>query len=147
MGSSFIDFKDYGFWGSDGRIEVWLYLLVQEVDKLESIPDWLEEARDHWLLLATVGFGGCIHPQLDDYHVGQDRINLVVTLSERVLKWLNEQGEHLSQEYLNSFGLPHTGAWGYAGDVEVEIFAQVGRKFVALLRGELKTDASTSPVF
>lgn len=148
MGSSFIDFRDYGFWAWDGAVEVWLYLLVQEIDKLESIPDWLKEARDHWLLQATVGFVGWIHPQLDNYLVSQDRINLVVTLSEHVLKWLSDQGEYVAQKYLNSLGLPHAGAWGTgAADVEAEIFARIGRKFIELLRGELKTDASTSPVF
>jgi hypothetical protein len=48
MGSSFIEFKDYGFWARDTHIDLWLYLLVQEIDELESIPDWLKEARDHW---------------------------------------------------------------------------------------------------
>ena len=146
MGSSFIDFKDYGFWARDAGIEVWLYLLVQEIDKLESIPDWLKETRDHWYTQATVGFVGWVHPQLDDYLVSQDRINLAVTLSERVLKWLNEQGEYLSPSYLNSLGVGGAGVQ-WAADVEVEIFARVGRKFVELLRGELKTDASTPPVF
>lgn len=148
MGSSFIDFKDYGFWARDGAIEVWLYLLVQEIDKLESVPDWLKEARNHWHEQATVGFVGWIHPQLDDYLVSQDRINLVIQLSQRVLTWLSEQGEYLSQEYLNSLGLPHAGAWGTGvADVEAEVFARIGRKFIELLKGALKTDASTSPVF
>lgn len=146
MGSSFIDFKDYGFWARDPGIEAWLYLLVQEIDKLGPIPDWLKEARDHWYTQATVGFIGCIHPQLDDYLVSQDRINLIVMLSERVLKWLARQGKYLSQEYLNSLGIGGEGSC-WTADVEVGLFAQIGEKFIGLLRGELKTDASTSPVF
>jgi hypothetical protein len=70
----------------------------------------------------------------------------VVMLSERVLRWFNEQGEYLSPVYLNSLGVGGAGVQ-WAADVEVEIFACVGRKFIELLRGELKTDASTSPVF
>jgi hypothetical protein len=93
-----------------------------------------------------VGFIGCVHPQLDDYLVSQDRIDLVVSFSERVLKLLGSHGENLSGEYLNSLGI---GGGGYqtTTNFEVEIFARVGRKFIELLRGELKTDASTSPVF
>jgi hypothetical protein len=34
-----------------------------------------------------------------------------------------------------------------AVDVEVAVFAQIGSKFRELLRGELKTDETTSPVF
>jgi hypothetical protein len=146
MGSSFIDFGDYGFWSRDTGIELWLYLLVQEIDDLESIPDWLREARDHWQEQASVGFTGYVHPQLDDYLVSQDRINLIIMLSERVLQLLDEQGEYLSGAHLNSLGI---GGGGYQVDTdfEIECFTGVGRKFIELLRGEVETDASTSPVF
>ena len=146
MGSSFIDFKDYGFWARDAGIEAWLYLLVQEIDKLDPIPEWLKEARNHWYIQATVGFIGCIHPQLDDYLESQDRINLIVMLSERVLKWLDTQGEYLSREYLNSLDIGGEGSC-WTVDVEVGLFTQIGEKFIGLLRGEVKTNASTSPVF
>jgi hypothetical protein len=145
MGSSFIDFKDYGFWSRDIGIEVWLYLLVREINTLEDRPDWLEEAREHWLLQAKVGFGSCISPDLDYYLVSQDRIDLVVMLSERALKWLHEQGEHLSYEYLKSLGIGSLSVG--AVDIEVEVFDNIGRKFIELLIGELKTTDSTSSVF
>src|ERR1051325_4316007 len=146
MGSSFIDFRGYGFWARDATIEVWLYLLVQESDRLETKPDWLKETRDHWHIQATVGFVGWVHPQLDDFLISQDRINLVMGLCERALKWLNNQGEYLPRNYLNSLGVGGEGA-SWTVDVEVALFTQTGRKFIELLRGELKTDASTSPVF
>jgi hypothetical protein len=146
MAFSFIDFKEYGFWGWDGAIEGWLYFLVQEIDKLESIPDWLGEVREHWYSQATVGFLGWIHPQLDEYLINDERVAMVVMLSERVLRWLAEKKE-IPQAYLDSLNLPQAGAWGTAGDVEAETFSRIGRKFVELLQGELKTDASTSPVF
>jgi hypothetical protein len=146
MGSSFIDFRDYGFWSRDIGIELWLYLLIQEIDNLESIPDWLREARDHWHEQASVGFVGHVHPQLDDYLVSQDRIDLILMLSERVLQLLNEQGEYFLGAHLNSLGI---GGGGYQSDTpfEVKHFTGVGHKFIELLRGEVKTDASTSPVF
>ena len=146
MGASFIDFKDYGFWARDTGIELWLYLLVQEIDKLESISDWLKGVRKHWYQQATVGFVGWVHPQLDDFLASQDKIKLVILLSERVLKLLREQGEYLSGEYLNSLGIGG-GEYQPSTNFEVEEFARVGRKFIELLKSELETDASTSPVF
>jgi hypothetical protein len=146
MGTSFIDFKGYGFWTRDAGLELWLYLLVQEINSLTSPPDWLKEAQDHWLTQATVGFIGWIHPQLDDFLVSQDRTDLIITLSERALKWLNEQGEYLSRTYLNTLGLGGKRS-SWTADVEVEVFAQIGRKFIELLKGDVNTDASTSPVF
>jgi hypothetical protein len=142
MGSSFIDFNGYGFWARDTHIDLWLYLLVQEIDELESIPDWLSVARDHWREQATLALVGCVHSQLDDYLVSQDRVDFVMTLSESVLKLLGGMGEYLSGEHLNSLGV---GGGGYqpSTDFEVENFTRVGQKFIELLRGELKTDSST----
>lgn len=116
------------------------------IDKLDSLPEWLQEAREDWYIQATVGLVGSINPQLDDYLLSQERVNLVMMLCERVLKWLKEQGKYLSKEYLNSLGVGGPGP-EWMVEVEVEMFAQVGRKFVELLRGEVRTDASTSPVF
>ena len=146
MGSSFIDFKDYGFWARDTHIELWLYLLVQEIDKLGARPDWLIEAREHWHEQATVGFVGWVHPQLDDYLTSRERVDLVIGLSARVLNLLNEKGEYLSGEYLNARGI---GGGGYQPTTnwEMENFVGVGRKFIELLKGELRATASTSPVF
>jgi hypothetical protein len=145
MGSSFIDFKGYGFWARDTHIDLWLYLLVREIDKLESGDDWLKGAREHWLEQATVAFVGWVHPQLDDYLTSQERVDLVIRLSERVLKLLNEKGGHVSGEYLNARGI---GGGGYqpATTWEMENFVGVGRKFVELLKGEVRTSASTSRV-
>jgi hypothetical protein len=146
MGSSFIDFKDHGFWARDTHIDLWLYLLVREIDKLESIPAWLKAAREHWHEQATVAFVGWVHPQLDDYLVSQDRVDLIVQLSDRVWNLLNKNGEYLSGEYLNARGI---GGGGYQPTTnwEIECFIGVGRKFIELLKGELRTSASTSPVF
>jgi hypothetical protein len=142
MGSSFIDFNGSGFWARDTHIDLWLYLLVQEIDELESIPDWLSGARDHWQEQATLALVGCVHPQLDDYLVSQDRVDFVMTLSESILKLLGGMGEYLSGEHLNSLGV---GGGGYqpSTDFEVENFTRVGQKFIELLRGELKTESST----
>jgi hypothetical protein len=146
MGSSFIDFKGYGFWARDTHIDLWLYLLVREIDKLESRADWLEAAREHWLEQATVSFVGLVQPQLDEYLTSQERVDLVIHLSERVLNLLYEKGGHVSGEYLNARGI---GGGGYrpATTWEMENFVGVGRKFVELLKGEVRTSASTSPVF
>lgn len=146
MGTSFIDFKDYGFWARDAALEVWLYWLVQEIDQLDSLPEWLQEAQEDWYIQVTVGLVGSINPQLDDYLLSQERVNLVLLLCERVLKWLKEQGKYLSKEYLNSLGIGGPGS-EWMAEVEVELFAQLGRKFVELLSGEVSTGASTSPVF
>ncbi|MBD2101662.1 hypothetical protein [Leptolyngbya sp. FACHB-261] len=149
MGSSFIDFKGYGFWARDASVEVWLDLLVQEIDKLEKVSDWLKEARSDWFEQATVGFVGCVDPKLDHFLISQERIDLVLTLSENTLRWLERQGKYLSKESLNSSmgsEVDNPKGW-WEQDVETQSFIKVGRKFIELLRGDLKTNASTSSIF
>jgi len=146
MGSSFTDFKNYGFWARDAHLDLWLYLLVREIDRLEPKPRWLKEANDDWYEQATMALTGCISPRLDNYLVSQDKIDLVIMLSERALKLLSEQKGYINGAYLNSLSI---GGGGYQPntDFEIENFVAVGQKFIELLRGELRTDASTSPVF
>jgi hypothetical protein len=72
---------------------VWLYWLVREIDKLDSLPERLQEAHEDWYIQATIGLVGSINPQLDDYLLSQERVNLVLLLCEQVLKWLKGQGK------------------------------------------------------
>ena len=55
MGTSFTSYRGKGFWARDGQVEVWLYLLVQEIDRLDPPPDWLLEVRHDWHVNATLG--------------------------------------------------------------------------------------------
>lgn len=143
MGSSFIEFNNYGFWAKDSSIEVWLYLLVIEIDKIEDLPDWLKKTREQWLIDATAGFIGCISPNLDKYLTNYDKVLLVIKLSGDVLKWLSQQ-KSLSYKYLNSLGVG--GIW-WTRDIKAEVFIQIGRKFIELLKGELNTAATTLLIY
>src|SRR3977135_974027 len=65
LGTSFIEFNGKGFWTRDAYLEVWLGALVQEIDHLPSLSEWLTLLRQEWHLQATAGFSGCICPDLD----------------------------------------------------------------------------------
>ena len=43
MGSTYIDYRGKGFEANDSEIEIWLALMVQEIDKLPQPPDWLRD--------------------------------------------------------------------------------------------------------
>src|SRR5260370_1314764 len=145
MGSSFTEFRGYGFWARDSSLEVWLYLLVREVGKMTDPPDWLRLAREDWHLKATVGFLGWICANLDEHITSTDRDEATVRLSNDALAWLHQQGPLMSAELLNSFQCGGEGAY-FTRDVETDNFIRVGEAFVQLLEGKLKTDAATSPV-
>ena len=145
MGSSYTEFQGNGFWCSDPALEVWLYLLVQEIDKCGELPRWLAEAREHWYLCATVGFTGCISAALDDHLTDQPRVEAALGLAQTTLAWLEIQGPFLRREALNAMGTGGRGSY-FTRDAETKIFLTVGQAFVQLLRGEWQANGATSPM-
>jgi hypothetical protein len=145
VGSSFTEYRGAGFWTRDASIELWLYLLAEEVCRLDDRPAWLREAAEDWHIQATVGMGGCVSAGLDQYASAPDRAAVVLELAEQALAGLRSRGEVLSAEWLNSLGLGGPGAT-FTRDLPTEVFTRVGEAFIRLLRGEITWDASTSPV-
>ena len=147
MGTSFTEYKGHGFWASDACLEVWLYLLANEITRSqESIPGWLDRARQEWLTQATVGFGGWISAGLDELVGDEAGVDAVVHLAEQALVRLGRRGAVLSQAELNALGTGGSGS-RFTRDVETWKFEVIGRAFIALLRGQISTDAATSSVY
>ena len=145
MGSSFVEFHNKGFWTRDAKIEVWLHLLVCEIDSISHPPLWLLQLRDHWHDQSTVGFVGCISASLDQHVTTNEHLNVVLCLSERALNRLDTYGKLISRDDLNDMKTGGEGSF-FVSAVCTEEFKRVGRAFVSLLRGELNTDAATSPM-
>ncbi len=139
MGSTFVGFRGSGYEASDGTLEVWLHLLVSEIDTRERIDAWLREVREEWELQSTAGFGFGVMPGLDRFVTNEDQRELLLSLSERALHALQQKGEVISKGELN---LMHLGGQGssYLDDVPTEAFMRVGRYFIKLLRGELSPE-------
>lgn len=64
------EFRGRGFWSRDGLLELWLALLVDELDRQEA-AGWKKRMRDDWLTQATIVFDGVMSAQLDD-HIDDD---------------------------------------------------------------------------
>lgn len=143
MPKSFVEHQEKGFWVKDGRLEIWLYLLVQEINKLHEVPLWLAQLRENWEFQTTGTCRGFMTASLDEFAVDDQRRRMLLELSERALRRLDEYGECITVEQLRA---TKVGGGTYMGDLPVEDFKRVGRAFIKLLRGELDTDVSTSPV-
>ena len=140
MGSSFTEYRGKGFWTRDWGIEVWLFLLVREVDQLDSVPEWLAEAREHWWIHAPQGLMGCVHANLDEILTDEERVETVLLLARGALTWLEQHGAQIRFQELDDL----MGGWPESETIETEKFLRIGRAFVALLRGELDDDSRTS---
>jgi hypothetical protein len=85
MGTSFTDFNGKGFWTRDPLLEVWLGALVQEIDHLSSLSEWLTLVRQEWHLQAVVGFGGYVSPDLERWVTTDEEKRLPMALSEQAM--------------------------------------------------------------
>ncbi|WP_427886753.1 hypothetical protein ACQHIV_28440 [Kribbella sp. GL6] len=146
MGSSFTDFRGYGFWARDGLLEVWLEVLAEVVPA--DAPRWLRDAERHWRLHARAGFQGCVDADLDSRLISDDRVETLLALMdqayEHVFRVAGETG-HVPAAWLNDRGVGGEGVV-WTCDLELGSVRRIADAFVALLTGELETTAATSRV-
>ena len=145
MGTSFVDYRGGGFWASDGAIEIWLRLLIREIDSRAPVPSWLAELREHWREQATFGGVGSLHFALDDFIIDDTRRQIVLSVAEGALVQLAQYGEIITRDELNELTSATPDAY-WTRDVPSDTFAAMGNAFIALLNGAITTTAATAPV-
>lgn len=138
MGSSLLKYRDMGIWAQDSTTQVWLHMLLQEIDAEPDLPDWAQNLRKDWFHQATDASVGGITIGLDQYANSTDRVSWLIRLSEQALLRLASYGDIISKDVLNA--LPHAVGVYWTNGCETDVFMQLGRKFVELLRGELTID-------
>jgi len=114
MSSSFVEYRGHGFWSRDLFLEPVLALLAERIGDSAN-QDWLKDLRDHWRNQSSGDFRGWIHPNLDEFITSEDRREAIL----RLLNIITSQP-----------------------DVTSEV-RETANLFAALLRDEIKTDASS----
>lgn len=140
MATNFIDYKGKGRWASASISTVWLRLLIQETEPFADAPPWLKKLTEVWEL--QVKTGSCLNTGFTEIETEEQK-EIVIHLMENTLASLEEFGEFISAETLNALDI---GGGTYTRDVETEAFKRVGRLFIQLLREEVTTDASYTPL-
>lgn len=134
MSSSFVSYAGRGYWARDAALEVWLWLLAEQVEGVASASGWSSDAARRWRTQATAGMIGCIAVDLDDIASTPERAELVLRCAEGALTWLRARNSSIPAAWLNSMG---TGGPGveFEQDAPTEPFLRVGEAFVELLQG------------
>ncbi len=135
MGSSFVEFHGDGFWVRDGSLEIWLSVLVEQIDRESTPPEWLRDLREQWHV-ATIGFNGCVPTELDEHITTEERKAVALHLSEQALRQLRAYGPTIGVDELNRLSVAHVGSY-WTQDLPITFFTDVGDYFILLLRGDL----------
>jgi hypothetical protein len=88
-------FRGLGFWSRDGLLQIWLALLVDDLDDPPSSSTaWLQALCDDWRLLASIRFNGLIESQLDDHIDDEPKRREAIVFCRRVRARIAEQTSH-----------------------------------------------------
>lgn len=133
MGTSRVSFRGKHFDAPDPVLEVWLRLLVDEIDALTDAADWLRTTRDDWQLMATEEFGFGVVPDLDRVATDDERCKTLLELSERALVRLKQFGDPLQPATLNAIGAGKPGT-GFTKPVAARLFLEPALAFIDILK-------------
>lgn len=81
VGLRWLELRGRGFWCRDGLLEVWLAMLVDEIDARSATPNeanaWMAALREDWHAQATTVFDGVMTSSLDAHlssHIQQQQL-------------------------------------------------------------------------
>lgn len=102
MASSFIHFKDNGFWARDGFVESFQLLLFEEIqlqyqEQLEWLNNYKKDLALQSLPLIYGGMSMCFDETLTD----EDRTSIVLKLIDDIRKKIIKGHEYLTGTHLN----------------------------------------------
>ena len=139
MSTSRVLFRGEGFVANDATLEVWLALLVDEIDLLPDPPDWLLDLRDDWELQATAGFGFGVMPGLDRWAAQEEHRKVLLQACGNAYRRLEQAGDPVPVQFLN--GLRDWGEGsGFTKELPADTLRRPARYFTKLLEGTLSAD-------
>ena len=143
VATSFIEFRNYGFWAHDSFLEGLLYLIVKELKTLPLKNEWKDKLIASWTFSYSAGFAGCIPVELDEKLNDEEKIKLILSTIKLIISKINEDDGYLTHGELNN-NLVGGKGMTWLG-INKEGFLRTAHMTIDLLEGRLKTNAS-SPV-
>ena|SRR6478752_2095103 len=98
MGTSFIEYKQFGFWSRDNFIESWLTTLLAEMQSAPMLEKWQKSLIDDWLIQGTTGSGWFLG--LDKYLIDAQRKDSLLSLAKRALKFSDPLGRETGELFI-----------------------------------------------
>jgi hypothetical protein len=84
MGTSFVEYRGFGFWSRDSFISEWLDALLEEMRSLQSSQPWQVSLMEHWRGQAAID-GGMMSLGLDEFLRDGNRREIVASLARKAV--------------------------------------------------------------
>jgi hypothetical protein len=136
------EYRGTGFNTADVHIQLVLFMLAEEIDRMPNPPDWLRETRAYWHREATNGVRGMVLPELDQ-RLGSDpdRVAAGLALAGQVRRRLEEYAPAIPQAVVNSLGTgfysPTGERSGFGADLSTDVLISDVDDLMAILRGDV----------
>lgn len=141
MATSYIEFKNYGFWAHDEFLEGLLYLIVKELKELPLDNDWKHILIESWTFSYSAGFMGCIPVELDEKLNDEEKVNLILDVLKSIISKTHSDSNYLTYSELNSNLVG--GKKTTRLSIRKEGFLRTAHMTIDLLEGRLKMDAAS----
>ncbi len=120
MASSFINYKDNGFWARDGFVEAFQLLLFEEIQLVHSdSSDWLNEYKKELSLQSLPMIYGGMSMMLDETLIDARRKDTILELLTAIKEKIANDSNYLTAKHLN--GLRKTVRQYLIGIKEIEM--------------------------
>ncbi|WP_089371856.1 hypothetical protein [Dokdonia pacifica] len=97
MASSFIEFKDYGFWAKDGFVEAMQNCLINEIEVTEfDSSSWIIKYKEELALQSLPLIYGGMSMSLDEFLIDKERKELIVKLINKIIKKISSSENYIS---------------------------------------------------
>jgi len=99
MGTSFVKYKEAGFWTRDRYLEGWVSAVLNELQNLPTKESWELALMDNWRIQALIG-GGCMSLGLDELLVDRARTDFMVSVAKEALPHCSEESRRTGELFI-----------------------------------------------
>jgi hypothetical protein len=100
MGTSFVKYRDFGFWTRDSFLGSWLNTLLEEMRSLPASQPWQVSLMEHWRNQATID-GGVMSVGLDEFLTNGDKRDFVLSLAKKALVRSDPEGHRTGELFID----------------------------------------------
>ena len=90
MGTSFVEYKEFGFGSRDSFLASWLGTLLDEMQRLPVREAWQKSLMEHWQDQSTID-GRVMRLELDELLLNDERRNCILSMAQSALQRCDEK--------------------------------------------------------